>query len=45
MKSEVLTEKIKDSGMKSCAIDNYEKAGYDAKTLEKHAKTSLPDRD
>jgi putative FmdB family regulatory protein len=39
------SEKIKDSGMKFRAIDNYEKAGYDAKTLEKHAKTSLPDRD
>jgi putative FmdB family regulatory protein len=32
-------EKIKDEGMKMRAIDNYEKAGYDAKTLEKHAKS------
>ncbi len=31
-------EKIKDNQLKMRAIDNYEKAGYDAKTLEKHAK-------
>ncbi|MCG6880183.1 MAG: zinc ribbon domain-containing protein [Deltaproteobacteria bacterium] len=32
-------EKIKDNRLKMRAIDNYEKAGYDAGTLEKHAKT------
>jgi putative FmdB family regulatory protein len=32
-------EKIKDNQLKMRAIDNYEKAGYDAGTLEKHAKT------
>jgi putative FmdB family regulatory protein len=30
-------EKAKDHGLKMRAIDNYEKAGYDARTLEKHA--------
>ena len=32
-------EKIKDNQLKMRAIDDYEKAGYDAGTLEKHAKT------
>ncbi|EFK09045.1 putative regulatory protein (CxxC_CxxC_SSSS) [delta proteobacterium NaphS2] len=32
-------EKIKDHRLKMRAIDDYEKAGYDAGTLEKHAKT------
>jgi putative FmdB family regulatory protein len=32
-------EKIKDNQLKMRAIDNYEKAGYNAGTLEKHAKT------
>lgn len=31
-------EKIKDKDLRMRAIDNYEKAGYDTKTLEKHAK-------
>ncbi len=34
------SEKIKDNQLKMRAIDNYEKAGYDAGTLEKHAKTN-----
>ncbi len=34
------SEKIKDTQLKMRAIDNYEKAGYDAGTLEKHAKTN-----
>jgi len=33
-------EKIKDTQLKMRAIDNYEKAGYNAGTLEKHAKTN-----
>jgi putative FmdB family regulatory protein len=39
------SEKIKDTGMKLRAIDNYSKAGYDAKTLDKHAKTPFNDND
>jgi putative FmdB family regulatory protein len=39
------SEKAKDTDMKLRAIDNYAKAGYDAKTLEKHAKTSFNDND
>jgi len=39
------SEKIRDTDMKLRAIDNYAKAGYDAKTLEKHAKTSFNDND
>jgi putative FmdB family regulatory protein len=39
------SEKIKDPGMKLRAIDDYAKAGYDVKTLEKHAKTSFDDND
>jgi putative FmdB family regulatory protein len=39
------SEKAKDTDMKLRAIDNYAKAGYDAKTLEKHAKTSFDDND
>jgi len=34
------SEKIKDNQLKMRAIDNYEKAGYNAGTLEKHAKTN-----
>jgi len=34
------SEKIKDSGVKMRALENYEKAGYGADTLEKHANTS-----
>lgn len=33
------SEKTRDGGMKLRAIDNYHKAGYDAKSLEEHAKT------
>ncbi len=36
-------EKIKDNQLKMRAIDNYEKAGYNAGTLEKHAKTNNTD--
>jgi putative FmdB family regulatory protein len=32
-------EKIKDAGMKLRAMDNYEKAGYDPETLERHTKS------
>ena len=32
-------ENIKDNRLKMRAIDNYEKAGYNVGTLEKHAKT------
>jgi putative FmdB family regulatory protein len=39
------SEKIKDTGMKLRAIDNYSKAGYDTKTLEKHAKASFSEND
>ena len=35
-------EKIKDNRLKMRAIDNYEKAGYNANTLEKHAKRIIP---
>ncbi|MCF8129125.1 MAG: zinc ribbon domain-containing protein [Deltaproteobacteria bacterium] len=35
------SEKIKDNQLKMRAIDNYEKAGYNAGTLEKHAKTNM----
>lgn len=34
------SEKTKDKKMKMRAIDNYEKAGYSADTLEKHSKTN-----
>jgi len=37
------SEKIKDNQLKMRAIDNYEKAGYNAGTLEKHAKTNNTD--
>jgi hypothetical protein len=39
------SEKIRDTGMKLRAIDNYAKAGYDTKTLEKHAKADFGDND
>jgi len=32
------SEKIKDPALKTRALDNYEKAGYDADSLAKHAK-------
>ncbi|MFH1351525.1 MAG: zinc ribbon domain-containing protein [Pseudomonadota bacterium] len=32
------SEKIKDRDLKMRALDNYQKAGYDAGSLEKHAK-------
>ena len=32
------SEKIGDKGMKLRALDNYKKAGYNAGSLEKHAK-------
>ena len=32
------SEKTKDGAMRLRALDNYKKAGYDARTLEKHAK-------
>ena len=32
------SEKIKDKSVKMRALDNYKKAGYDAHSLEKHAK-------
>ncbi|MBU2550218.1 MAG: zinc ribbon domain-containing protein [Proteobacteria bacterium] len=31
--------KTKDSSLKTRALDNYKKAGYDPKTLDKHAKS------
>ena len=31
------SEKVKDSNLKTRALDNYKKAGYDVKTLDKHA--------
>jgi len=34
------SEKIKDSTMKTRALEDYKKAGYDARTLDKHAKIS-----
>jgi putative FmdB family regulatory protein len=39
------SEKIKDTGMKLRAIDDYAKAGYDAKTLESHARASFSEND
>lgn len=35
------SEKSGDTSMKMRAIDNYAKAGYDSKTLEKHAKAPV----
>lgn len=32
------SEKIKDSGLKTRALENYKKAGYDINALEKHEK-------
>lgn len=34
------SEKTKDKDLKTRALDDYEKAGYDAATLSKHAKIS-----
>lgn len=33
------SEKTKDKGLKMRALDNYKKAGYDADSLAKHAKS------
>lgn len=33
------SEAIKSKGMKMRALENYEKAGYDARSLEKHVET------
>ena len=33
------SEKIKDKNLKTRALDNYKKAGYDADSLVKHAKS------
>jgi len=35
------SEKTKDKSTKMRALDNYKKAGYDARSLEKHVKTDL----
>ncbi|RPI79822.1 MAG: zinc ribbon domain-containing protein [Desulfobacteraceae bacterium] len=32
------SEKTADKGLKTRALDNYKKAGYDAKLLDKHSK-------
>jgi hypothetical protein len=32
------SENIKDKGLKTRALDNYKKAGYDADSLATHAK-------
>jgi len=32
------SEKVKDPGLKTRALDNYKKAGYDADSLARHAK-------
>jgi hypothetical protein len=32
------SEKIKDKNLKVRALENYQKAGYDADSLSKHAK-------
>ena len=32
------SEKVKDKNLKTRALDNYKKAGYDADSLSKHAK-------
>ena len=34
------SEKIGDRGLKTRALDNYKKAGYDAHTLDKHSKNN-----
>jgi len=33
------SEKTKDTALKTRALENYKKAGYDADSLAKHAKT------
>ena len=33
------SDKTKDKNMKTRALENYQKAGYDASALEKHVKT------
>ena len=32
------SEKTQDKGLKTRALENYKKAGYDTKLLDKHAK-------
>lgn len=39
------SEKVRDTDLKMRAIDDYAKAGYDAKTLDKHAKSNFGDND
>jgi len=34
------SEKVKDRGLKTRALDDYKKAGYDADSLAKHANTN-----
>jgi len=34
------SEKVNDKGMKSRALENYKKAGYNADSLEKHVDTN-----
>jgi len=34
------SEKVKDNDMKTRALENYKRAGYDLNTLEKHSKPS-----
>jgi len=34
------SEKVNDSSLKSRALDNYKKAGYDINSLEKHGDTN-----
>ena len=38
--SDKQSEKIKDKGLKMRAIENYKRAGYDADSLDRHAKLS-----
>jgi putative FmdB family regulatory protein len=35
------SEKVKDNDLKTRALDNYKKAGYDTKLLDKHDKSTL----
>lgn len=38
------SSKTRDTGLKMRAIEDYRKAGYDANTLEKHAKSGFSDQ-
>lgn len=38
--ADVHSEKTKDNQMKTRALEDYKKAGYDARTLDKHSTTS-----